>query len=380
MFLRLACRPAMCLLQWVSIPFCRAAARPTPPPNGDSPAAIVLHKGRFDELPSTMLLSALDSFTVSFGNEVFMVFSRTGQQIAADSPHFMHREAILAAALKAYEVKAAAPAREQRSRMPATYVGQGRVLLETVFGHLMLVSGADTAIVPHLIRDGFFDMNLTTVIGSYLAPGMTFIDIGANCGTYTLFRAGKVGPQGRAIAIEASPSISSLLLESVMLNGFFHHCDVVHCAAGAAPGKLVLHRFGTRQGGNTMLPHIAEKASKQYDETIIATEVECRTLDDIVAERGLTRIDLVKIDVEGFEREVLLGARAALLRHRPRIIIEWHNAFFEGRPGTAQALYDTLTRDLGYRLRRIEQDATTQPVVFEDLQHGHADLLAEPVT
>jgi FkbM family methyltransferase len=263
--------------------------------------------------------------------------------------------------------------------MAATYMGDGRVLLQTIYGHLMLVNGSDTGIVPHLIRDGWFDRNITDIIFRLLEPGMTFIDIGANCGTYAVLGAAKVERSGRAIAIEASPRLAHLLQETIDLNGLTGHCDVLSCAAGAEPGKLVLHQMANRQGGSTLLKDIAERAaSGLMGESLIATEVEVRTLDDIIAERDITRIDLIKIDVEGFEYEVLQGARATLHRFRPRMILEWHNAFFEGRQEVARALYDYLTVELGYQLHRIEQGATTRPVTLDDLRHGHADVIAEP--
>jgi FkbM family methyltransferase len=357
------------------LPGCRTIESPPAP---DFPAAFVLHKGRVDEVPSALLLAALDRYAVSFANEVFMVLSQAGARVAADNPHVLGREALLMAAIEAHERKPAAPPPTARARMPAVYVGQGRVLLESAYGHLMLVSGGDTAIVPHLIRDGFFDRNLTNIIDSMLVSGMTFIDIGANCGTYTIYGAGRVGRQGRVIAIEAAPAISALLQETVAMNGMEHWCELLRCAAGAEPGTLVLHTFASRQGGNTLLPEIADVAREVLGETVEKVEIPCRTLDDIVAERNLSRIDLIKIDVEGFEREVLLGGRATLMRYRPKLIIEWHNAFFDKRPGSAQVLYDLLTGELGYSLHRIERGATTRPVVLDDLRHGHADLVALP--
>ena len=357
------------------LPGCRTIESPPAP---DFPAAFVLHKGRVDEVPSALLLAALDRYAVSFANEVFMVLSQAGARVAADNPHVLGREALLMAAIEAHERKPAVLPPAARARMPAVYVGQGRVLLESAYGHLMLVSGGDTAIVPHLIRDGFFDRNLTNIIDSMLVSGMTFIDIGANCGTYTIYGAGRVGRQGRVIAIEAAPAISALLQETVAMNGMEHWCELLRCAAGAEPGTLVLHTFASRQGGNTLLPEIADVAREVLGETVEKVEIPCRTLDDIVAERNLSRIDLIKIDVEGFEREVLLGGRATLMRYRPKLIIEWHNAFFDKRPGSAQVLYDLLTTELRYSLHRIEQGATTRPVVLDDLRHGHADLVALP--
>jgi FkbM family methyltransferase len=360
------------------LPGCRT---PQSPPAQARPRALVLHKGRLDEVPSAILLAALDKLAPSFANEVFMVLAEGGGDLPEpERRHVFGREALLVAALAAHERKAAAPAPAASSRMAATYVGQGRVLLETIFGHLMLVDGGDTAIVPHLIRDGCFDRNLTEVIGMQLAPDMTFIDIGANCGTYTVIGASKVGAQGRVIAIEASPRLAELLHETVAMNGFAESCEVLRCAAGAKAEMVVLHEFANRKGGNTLLPHIAETARERHGEAVTTTEIECRTLDAIIAERSVERIDLVKIDVEGFEREVLLGARETLARFRPKLIVEWHNAFFHGRPEAARALYDLLTGPLGYGLHRIEPGATWRPVTFEDLARGHSDLLCEPAS
>lgn len=359
------------------LPGCRTAAAAQ---GFEDLAALVLHKGRLEEVPPEILLGALDAFAPTFANEVFIVLSASGTPLAPDSRHLMGREALLAAALRAHHRKSLAPAAGARStRTPATYMGQGRVLLETAFGHLMLVDGGDTAIVPHLIRDGWFDRNLTEVITGLLVPGMTFIDIGANFGTYSLIAAAEVGETGRVIAIEPAPPILALLGESVVMNGFAGHCDVLPVAVGAAEGVLTLYRFATRQGSNTMLADIAETAQAEYGEAITAVEVPSRTLDAIVAERGLARCDLVKIDVEGFEDQVLAGARETLSRFRPRLILEWHNGFFAGRPQAARDLHDLLTRELGYTLHRIGPGATSRAIAFEELlQHGHSDLLALP--
>jgi len=342
--------------------------------------AVILHKGRLEQVPPEILAPALDALTTVFANEVFMVLARGGDPVPADNPHAMTRTALLTEALRASRRQPATPMLAQRpARMAATYVGQRRVLLETAFGHLMLVDGADTAIAPHLIRDGVFDRNLTALIGGLLMPGMTFIDIGANLGTYTLIAAQAVGEQGRVIAMEPSPAIAALLLENVTLNGLAARCEVLGLAVGDHDGTAILHEFAMRQGSNTLLPHVADAARAEYREAITARTVPLRTLDGIVAERAPDRIDCIKIDVEGFEPQVLTGASAALARFRPQLIVEWHSAFFAGRAGAARALHDLLTGALGYTLHRIELHGATRAVTLDDLMAlGHSDLLARP--
>ncbi|WP_299193278.1 FkbM family methyltransferase [uncultured Erythrobacter sp.] len=347
-------------------------------PNFARLGAVIIHKGRIEEVPGEHLLSATRFFTPTFANEVFVIYSHSGEPVAPDNPHLLDRDKMISDALLAAWRR---PARHPRtSRAPSTYVGDGRVLLETAFGHLMLVNGADTAIAPHLIRDGYYDRNLTDVIGDLLEPGMTFIDIGANFGTYSLIGAACVGDAGRVIAVEPAPEIAALLFENIVMNGFEGRTEIVRCALGEAEGTLTLYEFATRQGSNTMLAGVAEAARSDYGETISTREVECRTLDRTVADLALDRVDLVKIDVEGFEHQVLAGARQTLSQYRPKLILEWHTDFFDGNPEKAQALRNLLTEELGYRLKRIEPDARAHEVSLDRLmEHGHSDVLAEPV-
>ena len=339
--------------------------------------AVIIHKGRLDEVPIEHLLDAMKYFVPTFASEVFVIYSHRGEPVAADSPHLMDRHAMILESARALGRKSARFMRTARA--PATYMGGGRVLLDTAFGHLMLVDGEDTAIAPHLIRDGWFDRDLTDMIGALLEPGMTFIDVGANFGTYTLIGAQRVWPSGRVVAVEPAPNIAKLLFENIAMNGFEPFAKVERCALGEAEGTLTLHEFASRQGSNTMLAKVAETAVADYGEMITKREVACRTLDAVVAEHSLERVDLVKIDVEGFEQQVLSGARETISRFRPRLIVEWHAAFFEDRPDDARALYDMLTGELGYHLKRIKSGATAYAVDFDKLMASeHSDLVAEP--
>src|SRR5204863_8585379 len=82
-----------------------------------------------------------------------------------------------------------------------------------------------------------------------------------------------------------------------------------------------------------------------------ALQVPLRRLDSLAAERGLTRLDLIKIDVEGHERQVLDGAAVILERHRPVLVIETGH---EG-DGDRAAIHDRLA-GLGYRMLGILLD------------------------
>ena len=356
-------------------------------PGLDQIDAMIVHKGRLAEVARPLLAQAFESFVASFANEVFVVLSRTGTPVPQDNQH-LNRDALLAQAMRHPEVPAAAqgvapadapvlPTRQ--ARMAATYVGEGRVLIETAFGHLMLVDGRDTAIAPHLIRDGWFDRNVTLALGSHLRPGMVFMDVGANFGTYSLVAAACVGDSGRVIAVEPAPALADLAFENLTMNGFGSRSEVLRYALADSDGTQILYEFRTRQGSNTLHQHVADAAREKYGEAIHTREVPCRTLDGVVRDLALAQIDLVKIDVEGFEYQVLSGAQAMLRENRPKILLEWHSDFFAGRLEDAHALHHMLTEEFAYRLHRIGSEGAMQPVDFDALMDmGHSDVLALP--
>ncbi len=128
-----------------------------------------------------------------------------------------------------------------------------------------------------------------------------------------------------------------------------------------------------------MVSAVAQRAAKQYGERVVHAEVECRTLDGLASDAGFTSVDLVKIDVEGFEAAVLRGGRQTILRHRPKLLLEWHPSFMTAE--SVSEISEFLIGDGGYKLRRIEQDGDTREIDLQELtQLEHSDVLAVPAT
>lgn len=137
------------------------------------------------------------------------------------------------------------------------------------------------------------------LIAPRLAPGMVFVDIGANIGTYALFVAGTAGPTGRVLAFEPHPRTFAKLAFNVAANAN-HTIAARNLAIAETAGTMTLHSDGGGNIGHASL--LAEAAG-----TVRAGhEVAVRPLAAEIADQGLTRIDLLKIDVEGFEDRALL--------------------------------------------------------------------------
>ncbi len=133
------------------------------------------------------------------------------------------------------------------------------------------------------------------VIDSILNPGDFAIDVGANIGFILLPMASKVGPDGHIVAIEPGSRASQLLREMIIINGLDNRVELQVCAAGEHHNTANLH-IGDTLGHSSLL---------DIHETNEFEEVKVIPLDALVAKGQ--KVNLVKIDVEGFELQVWKG-------------------------------------------------------------------------
>jgi FkbM family methyltransferase len=142
-------------------------------------------------------------------------------------------------------------------------------------------------------------------------PGDVILDVGAEVGTDTLAFADAVGPTGRVIAIEAHPVAFRLLERTVELSGLEDRVTCVHAAITSSPGEVI----------------IADAVSLLRSTMVREGEghkVRGLTLDQLCTELGLKEIALLKMNIEGAERDALQGAAATLARSR-HIVISAHD-------------------------------------------------------
>jgi FkbM family methyltransferase len=166
-----------------------------------------------------------------------------------------------------------------------------------------------------------------------LEPGMTFLDIGAYHGLYTLVAAKKLGGRGRLVAFEPSARERRRLRLHLRFNRITH-VAVEPFALSSYSGQAKLFTVLT---GHTTMNSLSRPP---IDCPIREVAVETRALDHYVDRRGLRRVDLIKIDTEGGELEAFRGSQRVLAEFRPVIICE---------------LLDWVTRPWGYAAREIVQ-------------------------
>jgi FkbM family methyltransferase len=152
----------------------------------------------------------------------------------------------------------------------------------------------------------------------YMRPkrGDIFIDIGAHIGKYTMQAAKIVGNEGIVIAIEAEPTTFKALTEGVASNGF-SNVVTLNLAVYDKECGVVLHSVPI--GGKLMKGKGLTSIKRDVGPGI---EVMAKPLDQIIDELKLTKVDFIKIDVEGAELEVLKGAKKTLLDFKPTLVVE----------------------------------------------------------
>jgi FkbM family methyltransferase len=183
------------------------------------------------------------------------------------------------------------------------------------------------------------------LITRLIRPGMTFIDAGANIGQYTLLASTAVGPSGSVHAFEPIPANFEQLRTSVELNGLSN----VHLNPLALWNESTVLRFDLPDGYHDNAGSYRVVAGGGRAGVI---EAQAMRLDDHVAENGIQRVNIIKIDVEGAEPFVLEGARATLERDRPLVLMEVNRSSLSASGGSPAALVE-LFRSLGYRAWRI---------------------------
>jgi FkbM family methyltransferase len=181
---------------------------------------------------------------------------------------------------------------------------------------------------------------------AFLRSGGTAVDIGANLGEWAVPFARKVGPAGRVLAIEPAPRAAAALGQTLAANALAQ-AELVRCAVSDHDGTAEFAEpIVTSTLTDTGTARIGPARAGQQ-----VLHVALRSLDSLAAEHRLDRIELIKIDVEGHERQVLDGAQASLARCRPVLVLETgHEA-----KGDRAAIHDRLG-GLGYRMLGVLLD------------------------
>ena len=181
-----------------------------------------------------------------------------------------------------------------------------RVLSGPLFGKKW-IAGAST----NSCWLGWYEMEKQSAFLSLIRPGDVVYDVGANVGFYSLLASVLVGPKGRVFSFEPLPRNLELLRRHIGENAITN-CEIVASA--------VSDRKGTARFDSQGDPHMTRLRAQG------AMTVKLTSIDYLLGSGEIAPPHVIKCDIEGAEFEALIGARDALERYRPKILLATHGS------------------------------------------------------
>lgn len=203
-----------------------------------------------------------------------------------------------------------------------------------------------------LYLSGCFEPNECAFLAKLLRPGMVFVDAGANEGMFTLLAA---KADAHVLAFEPSNRERERLKANLNINQL-ENVEVLPYALYDHPGEAQLTLAQERYAGHNTLGNLRDTSISVAGHQAVAL---CR-LDEIVDERNIGHVDLIKMDIEGAEYAALHGGVRLIERDHPTMVIEFNEEALHAQGTSITELGDWLRR-LGYVLYSFDP-ATGTPV------------------
>ena len=190
-------------------------------------------------------------------------------------------------------------------------IGRFQPVVRTAIGTRLAVDLRDEGIGWPIFVHQEYEPGETRFIARTLRAGDVFVDVGANVGYFTTLASGRVGPRGKVIAFEPDPDSCALLRDNLRRNGA-RNAVVFNCALGSEDRAGQLYRSKSNFGDHRVAAGNEDRES---------VSISIRRFDAVCADLTVSRVDLIKIDVQGYEPQVLEGMGDSLDRLQVRTIL-----------------------------------------------------------
>lgn len=195
---------------------------------------------------------------------------------------------------------------------------------------------------------GLYEPQETAIVRSILRPGMTFVDVGANWGYFTLLAASLVGASGSVLSLEPDPRLFPMLEENLLRN-CLEQVSALPVAAASGAGTLTLAGFD-EAGENFGVSRLVTGSDTQQH----LFQVRADSLDRLLESEKLASVDLMKMDIEGAETFAVAGMSDSLSTGRiKRLLLELHPAQLIEHGSSASNVIQIL-QDFGYNAWTID--------------------------
>jgi len=201
-------------------------------------------------------------------------------------------------------------------------LGDHTALTKLFSGQLMYVDTRDISLAPHLMMNGAWEEDVTRLWRKFVRPDSIVFDIGANFGYFGLLAGTEIEKKGTQLHLfEPNPDLHGLIEKTLSVNGLSTHSRLVKAAVGAKKGSTVIHRVKDLWGSST-----AQDLDKLNSYSPVKAEFDASfkvpvvTVDDYCAENKIAAVNLIKVDVEGFEDSVYAGMRKTIKNNKDLVL------------------------------------------------------------
>ena len=239
-----------------------------------------------------------------------------------------------------------------------------------VLGFEMFLPTGDIGISQALLLYGDRELQLKYILDKEIKPGYTIIDLGANLGYYPLIEYQKLNGSGKIYALEPSPSNFKTLEKNIFHNKANNLIDTFQYAGGEKAGKEKFY-LSTHSNVNTMIPKEFSTGKDSLGVGDKYIEVEVIELSSFIKDKG--QIDLIRMDIEGYEVEVLRGLKNAIesSSFSGQIVFECHSPKYDDKEHSIREQLKMLF-DNGYYAKYMtsnrEKNSTFHPRGYKPIK------------
>lgn len=249
---------------------------------------------------------------------------------------------------------------------------ENEVIIKTLYGFPLYVNpSVDKGIEKKLYLTGTYEKGLLKILGQILKKGDIVVDAGANIGLISIFAAQRVGTSGLVLAFEPHPETVSILKRNILMNKL-NQVRVFSVGLGSRNYKSKIYsNLHINRGASSMV---------SFQNDSVAYDIDVMVIDEVMEANNIDRVNLLKVDVEGYEMEVLKGAEKLLSSDNgPILVVECSNTRQNFNYST-EDLFRFLTHTHGYSVFRFaiskEKVSKLIPVHNYDELPNHDNLLA----
>lgn len=172
-----------------------------------------------------------------------------------------------------------------------------------------------------LLRDGHYEPEMTELLNNLLKPGDTFIDLGGNSGWFSVLGGQRVGRAGRVLCIEPQERLWPVILRNLTFNSLDGHCHLIPAAVSDRGDRGEITVSPSLNTGSSSLVPIGRYRFLRRQPVVL------RSLDRICKDYAVGRVNVVKVDVEGYELTAMRSAANLLQSKRiEHVVMEVHPA------------------------------------------------------